>query len=102
MRTGGPNPISEQTFGVEVDLAERLENIHVFGSKDILSPAVPYQNYKPRKLSGNTCFFFRCKNGGFPEGGVITEKGGEHYRKERWVDWFIYMCMGCTGRRYLE
>jgi hypothetical protein len=58
MRTGGPNPISEQTFGVEVDLAERLENIHVFGSKDILSPAVPYQNYKPRKLSGNTCFFF--------------------------------------------
>jgi hypothetical protein len=75
----------------------------MFLGRRIFSPR-PYhiRTINPGNYQEIPVFFFRCKNGGFPEGGVITEKGGEHYRKERWVDWFIYMCMGCTGRRYLE
>jgi hypothetical protein len=31
---------------------------------------------------------YGVKTGAFPEEGVITENGGEHYRKGGWVDGF--------------
>lgn len=49
----------------------------MFLGRRIFSPR-PYhiRTINPGNYQEIPVFFFRCKNGGFPEGGVITEKGG--------------------------
>jgi len=71
----------------------------MFLGRRIFSPR-PYhiRTINPGNYQEIPVFFFRCKNGGFPEGGVITEKGGVNITEKRGGWTGLYTCVwGALG-----